>query len=165
MKIATIGPSVLILLNVVFRLAVVLTAVKLIGALLRYLRARTEVLQRENVSARQNAATAGAPEPPPAPADGPTGTAADGQAAAETAETEADAAKTAPPAPPAPLSEQLKKRRAARGLSQEALAAELGVSRQAVSKWENGDSEPSTANLLALAALYGISVDELLRGK
>ena len=42
------------------------------------------------------------------------------------------------------------------------MAEALGVSRQAVSKWENGTSEPSTANLMALAKLYGLSVDELL---
>ena len=43
------------------------------------------------------------------------------------------------------------------------MAEALGVSRQAVSKWENGTSEPSTSNLMALAKLYGLSVDELLR--
>ena len=48
------------------------------------------------------------------------------------------------------------------GLSQEELAAKLGVSRQAVSKWENGTSDPSTSNLCALAKLYGIPVEELL---
>lgn len=42
------------------------------------------------------------------------------------------------------------------------MAEALGVSRQAVSKWENGSSEPSTANLMALAKLYGLPVDELL---
>ena len=39
----------------------------------------------------------------------------------------------------------------------------LGVSRQAVSKWENGTSDPSTSNLIALAKLFGISAEELLR--
>ena len=48
------------------------------------------------------------------------------------------------------------------GLTQEYVAEALGVSRQAVSKWENGSSEPSTANLMALSRLYGLSVDELL---
>lgn len=60
------------------------------------------------------------------------------------------------------LAEALKARRAAHGMSQEQVAEALGVSRQAVSKWENGSSEPSTANLMALAKLYGLSVDELL---
>ena len=41
-------------------------------------------------------------------------------------------------------------------------AETLGVSRQAVSKWENGTSDPSTSNLCALAKLYGIPVEELL---
>ena len=35
--------------------------------------------------------------------------------------------------------------------------------RQAVSKWESGNSEPSTSNLFAIAKLYGISVEELLK--
>lgn len=60
------------------------------------------------------------------------------------------------------LSETLKARRISRGFTQEYVAEALGVSRQAVSKWENGTSEPSTANLMALARLYGLSVDELL---
>ena len=49
-------------------------------------------------------------------------------------------------------------------LSQEELAARIGVSRQAVSKWENGVSDPSTSNLIALAKLYGLSAEELLEG-
>lgn len=48
------------------------------------------------------------------------------------------------------------------GLSQEALAARLGVSRQAVSKWERAEASPDTDNLIALAKLYGISLDMLL---
>ena len=51
------------------------------------------------------------------------------------------------------------------GLSQEALAASLGVSRQAVSKWERGESSPDTDNLIALAELYGLSVDALVLGR
>lgn len=49
-----------------------------------------------------------------------------------------------------------------RGLSQEDLAASLGVSRQAVSKWERAESSPDTDNLIALARLYGVSLDELV---
>jgi len=49
-----------------------------------------------------------------------------------------------------------------KGISQEELAEKLGVSRQAVSKWENGESSPDTDNLIALADIYGISLDELL---
>ena len=50
-----------------------------------------------------------------------------------------------------------------KGLKQEALADMLGVSRQAVSKWENGASDPSTTNLVALGRLYGVAPEELLR--
>ena len=50
------------------------------------------------------------------------------------------------------------------GLSQEELSGRVGVSRQAVSKWETGAAEPSTTNLLALARLYGVSAGELLSG-
>lgn len=67
-----------------------------------------------------------------------------------------------PPEQVKSLSEALKARRTAAGYTQEYVAEALGVSRQAVSKWENGTSEPSTANLMALAKLYGLTVDELL---
>lgn len=63
------------------------------------------------------------------------------------------------------MAQRLVDRRKAAGLSQEALAAQLGVSRQAVSKWERSESSPDTANLIALAALYGVSLDELLYGE
>ena len=49
------------------------------------------------------------------------------------------------------------------GYSQEELAYKLGVSRQAVSKWETGTADPSTSNLLALAKLFGVSAEELLK--
>ena len=48
------------------------------------------------------------------------------------------------------------------GLSQEELAARLGVSRQAVSKWELGTSTPDPSNIVALAKLFAITTDELL---
>lgn len=63
------------------------------------------------------------------------------------------------------VAQRLVDRRKAAGLSQEALAAQLGVNRQAVSKWERSESSPDTDNLIALAALYGVSLDELLYGK
>ena len=63
------------------------------------------------------------------------------------------------------MAQRLVDRRKAAGLSQEALAAQLGVSRQAVSKWERSESSPDTDNLIALAALYGVSVDEWLYGE
>lgn len=48
-------------------------------------------------------------------------------------------------------------------LSQEALAEKLGISRQAVSKWERAEASPDTDNLIALAKLYHVSLDELLK--
>ena len=47
--------------------------------------------------------------------------------------------------------------------SQEALAEKLGISRQAVSKWERAEASPDTDNLILLSRIYGISMDELLR--
>ena len=46
--------------------------------------------------------------------------------------------------------------------SQQSLADELGLSRQAVSKWERAEASPDTDNLILLARLYGVSLDELL---
>ena len=60
------------------------------------------------------------------------------------------------------LCEKLIDLRRKAGLSQEQMAQQLDVSRQAVSKWETGAADPSTANLLALARLYGVSPEELL---
>ena len=48
------------------------------------------------------------------------------------------------------------------GFSQEELAEKIGVSRQAVSKWERSESSPDTDNLIALSKIYGISIDEML---
>ena len=61
------------------------------------------------------------------------------------------------------LGEALRENRLRCQMTQEFVAERLGVSRQAVSKWENGTSDPSTSNLLALAKLYGVSAEELLR--
>jgi len=61
------------------------------------------------------------------------------------------------------LGEKLKQCRMENNMTQEFVADALGVSRQAVSKWEMGTSDPSTSNLLALAKLYGVSADELLK--
>jgi len=47
-------------------------------------------------------------------------------------------------------------------MTQEFVAESVGVRRQEVSKWESGLSEPSTSNLLALANLFGVSVEDLL---
>ncbi len=48
-------------------------------------------------------------------------------------------------------------------MTQEFVAEYLEVSRQAVSKWEGGTSDPSTPNLMALAKLFGIDPEELLK--
>jgi len=60
------------------------------------------------------------------------------------------------------ISAALTARRQIAGYSQEQLAAALHVSRQAISKWERGEAMPDTANLVAMADLYHISLDELL---
>lgn len=61
------------------------------------------------------------------------------------------------------LAEVLKEHRMRCKMTQEFVAQSVGVSRQAVSKWESGTSEPNTSNLVALAKLYGVPADELLR--
>ena len=61
------------------------------------------------------------------------------------------------------LGETIREQRTRCKMTQEFVAESLGVSRQAVSKWESGTSDPSTSNLLALAKLFGVSAEELLR--
>ena len=61
------------------------------------------------------------------------------------------------------LGETLRAHRTKCRMTQEFVAETIGVSRQAVSKWENGTSDPSTSNLFALAKLYGVSVEDLLK--
>ena len=61
------------------------------------------------------------------------------------------------------LGEVLKRHRADCKMTQEFVAESLGVSRQAVSKWESGKSDPSTSNLIALAGLFGTTAEELLK--
>ncbi len=60
------------------------------------------------------------------------------------------------------LGEIIKNHRTNLNLSQEFVAESLGVSRQAVSKWETGKAEPSTSNLIALAKLFHVSLEELV---
>lgn len=62
----------------------------------------------------------------------------------------------------ASLGEVLREERTRCKMTQEFVAESLGVSRQAVSKWENGTTDPSTSNLLALAKLYGVGAEALL---
>ena len=61
------------------------------------------------------------------------------------------------------LGEVLKQHRVNCKMTQEFVAETLGVSRQAVSKWESGTSAPSTTNLMALAKMFGITAEELLK--
>ena len=55
------------------------------------------------------------------------------------------------------LGEAIRYHRTRCKMTQEFVAESLGVSRQAVSKWESGTADPSTSNLLALAKLFGVS--------
>lgn len=61
------------------------------------------------------------------------------------------------------LAEVLKKHRSKCRMTQEFVAETIGVSRQAVSKWESSLTDPSTSNLMALAKLFGVTPEELLR--
>ncbi|UQT47909.1 helix-turn-helix domain-containing protein [Flavonifractor plautii] len=63
------------------------------------------------------------------------------------------------------LGERLYQLRRERRMSQEALADALGVSRQSVSKWENGASTPDLDKLVRLGELFGLSLDELVKGQ
>lgn len=60
------------------------------------------------------------------------------------------------------LGNNISEKRKAKGMTQEELAANLGVSPQAVSKWENNLSCPDISLLPAIAKIFGMSVDELL---
>lgn len=60
------------------------------------------------------------------------------------------------------LSENLYKLRKLHKLSQEQVGEQLGVSRQAVAKWETGETAPDIHNCVALARLYDVSVDDLV---
>lgn len=61
------------------------------------------------------------------------------------------------------LGETIKTHRTRCNMTQAFVAESLGLSRQAVSKWESGASDPSTSNLIALAKPFGISPEDLLR--
>lgn len=62
------------------------------------------------------------------------------------------------------INERLLKLRKEKGYSQEELANEINVSRQTISKWETGESNPDFDKIEPLCNLYGISADELIRG-
>ena len=63
-----------------------------------------------------------------------------------------------------PMGEQIREARRKKGLSQEEVARELGISRQAVTKWEGEQSAPSAGNLKKLAALLETTLGRLLNG-
>ena len=63
------------------------------------------------------------------------------------------------------FSQKLYELRKVKGLSQEALAQELDVSRQAVSKWESGTAMPETDKLIRISTYFNVSMDELITGK
>lgn len=63
------------------------------------------------------------------------------------------------------LGERIQTHRKRAGLSQEALAEQLGVSRQAVSKWEVDAAQPELDKIVVLARVFGITTDELLLGE
>ncbi len=63
------------------------------------------------------------------------------------------------------LGEQIFRLRGEKNLSQEALADALGVSRQSVSKWENNVSVPDLDKLVQMGELFGVSLDELVKGE
>lgn len=63
------------------------------------------------------------------------------------------------------LGEQILRLRGEKNLSQEELAGALGVSRQSVSKWENGVSVPELDKLVQMGELFGVSLDELVKGE
>ena len=62
------------------------------------------------------------------------------------------------------LNEQIKKYRTEMNLSQEELAEKIYVTRQSVSNWENGKTYPDIHSLLLLGSLFGISLDQLVKG-
>ena len=63
------------------------------------------------------------------------------------------------------IGERLQQLRKEKGISQEKLAEQLHVTRQAVSKWETGQSYPDLDNLGALSKLYGVTADYILYGE
>ncbi len=62
------------------------------------------------------------------------------------------------------ISKKIKQIREQKGISQEKLASDLAVTRQAVSKWENGKAIPDIENLMYISDLYGVSLDDLVKG-
>lgn len=63
------------------------------------------------------------------------------------------------------LGEKLQKLRRERGMSQDQLAELLGVSRQAVSKWERDEAVPDTEKVIRLSEIFSVSIDYLLKDR
>ena len=63
------------------------------------------------------------------------------------------------------IGERITELRKSKGLSQEELAEQLGVSRQSVSKWETGTSTPDTDKAIAMSRIFGVTADFLLTGE
>ena len=63
------------------------------------------------------------------------------------------------------IEERIQALRKEKGLSQEQFADVLGVSRQAVSKWEMGQSMPEIDKLIAMSQLFGVTIDYILKGE
>ena len=63
------------------------------------------------------------------------------------------------------FAEKLKSMRKQAGMSQEKLSEKLGVSRQAITKWETDAGIPDIENLMAISTLFGVSIDDLLSGE
>ena len=62
------------------------------------------------------------------------------------------------------IGSQIKRHRTEHGLSQDDLAAKIYVSRQTISSWENDKTYPDVESLLLLSVLFGVTVDELIKG-
>ena len=62
------------------------------------------------------------------------------------------------------IGKKLREARSEKGMTQEALAERLGVSRQTISSWENNRSYPDIVSLIALSDIYSLSLDGLLKG-
>ncbi|MEG2610408.1 MAG: helix-turn-helix transcriptional regulator [Bacilli bacterium] len=62
------------------------------------------------------------------------------------------------------LKEMIKVNRQKKGWSQDELAKQLNISRQAISKWETGESQPDVDKLLVMSEIFDITLDELIKG-
>jgi len=62
------------------------------------------------------------------------------------------------------IGDQLQRQRKLHDMSQNQLADKLGISRQSISKWENGTTLPSFSNVIAISNLFDVSLDDLIKG-